>query len=373
MRWRSSTAALATAVSLTAIVATDAPSVHVSGGAVCVGCSELVARFGCRAVGDLRISCPAHCLTGTTSDSIGEVVLQRVSRALQKPEQLPGTIRRRSQAGNAIAPGSMGAVGISSRVDGIGGSWAGSWDDRPRSGGTIEGQLVDDRSTFSVTGLMLRSVPIAMALFVTLFGSKVSSMIRAGTVFVSSCIPLLVPVIQKIKADKKLSVETFLGIAGALYAGGLGCFASVKNRNFGMMAQGISLGYVLASVLEAFVADWILSQAPQAEPFMEWITMAFSFQVGVMIGKASIKFESVINVVATAVIGAYAQMQMFVSLGFPFVQSLSPVSEQKGCDNWGCQIVVLSFLYYGLCGVWNQVKMERVMKLMEENPEFEGD
>lgn len=30
-----------------------------------------------------------------------------------------------------------------------------------------------------------------------------------------------------------------------------------------MMAQGVSIGYVLSSVLEAFVADYILQQAPQ--------------------------------------------------------------------------------------------------------------
>ena len=49
--------------------------------------------------------------------------------------------------------------------------------------------------------------------------------------------PTMVPVVQKIVADKKLNVETFLGIGGALYAGALGSFASIKNRKFGMMAQ----------------------------------------------------------------------------------------------------------------------------------------
>eukprot|EP01048_Picozoa_sp_COSAG05_P023565 COSAG05_NODE_5159_length_1249_cov_1.530435_2_plen_43_part_01 len=31
------------------------------------------------------------------------------------------------------------------------------------------------------------------------------------------------------------------------------CCKQIKNRKFGMMAQGVSIGYVLSSVLEAFV------------------------------------------------------------------------------------------------------------------------
>ena len=40
-------------------------------------------------------------------------------------------------------------------------------------------------------------------------------------------------------------------------------------------------------------------------------------------------------------------MQLFVSLGFPFCQSLSPAAEKRGCDNLGCRLTVLAFLIYG--------------------------
>ena len=41
-----------------------------------------------------------------------------------------------------------------------------------------------------------------------------------------------------------------------------------------MMAQGVSIGYVLSSVLEAFVADYILQQAPQV---YIWIHISIGF------------------------------------------------------------------------------------------------
>eukprot|EP01048_Picozoa_sp_COSAG05_P023564 COSAG05_NODE_5159_length_1249_cov_1.530435_1_plen_140_part_00 len=104
---------------------------------------------------------------------------------------------------------------------------SGSWDEEAAIPVDLLA-LTEEENPTGAAGLMLRMMPIASAFFVTLFGSKVASVIRAGTVFVSSCIPLMVPVVQKIIADKKLNVETFLGIGGALYAGALGSFASVR-------------------------------------------------------------------------------------------------------------------------------------------------
>eukprot|EP01048_Picozoa_sp_COSAG05_P039279 COSAG05_NODE_19416_length_293_cov_0.788660_1_plen_48_part_01 len=44
---------------------------------------------------------------------------------------------------------------------------------------------------------------------------------------------------------------------------------------------------------------------------MEWVMMAFTFALGAFIGKLSVRFEAVINVVATAIVGAYVQMQVW--------------------------------------------------------------
>ena len=43
-----------------------------------------------------------------------------------------------------------------------------------------------------------------------------------------------------------------------------------------------------------------------------------------------------------------------------------------GCDNLGCQITLGGFVMFGLFGAFNQFRMERIMKKMEDNPEFAG-
>jgi hypothetical protein len=114
--------------------------------------------------------------------------------------------------------------------------------------GTLQ-EGVESVPGVGVAGLMLRLMPASMTVFVTFFGTKVSTVMRAGTVYVSSAGPLLVPVLQTISREKTITVTTFLGLGGALYAGALGCFASVKNRSFGIMVQGVALGYIIASMV----------------------------------------------------------------------------------------------------------------------------
>ena len=52
---------------------------------------------------------------------------------------------------------------------------------------------------------------------------------------------------------------------------------------------------------------------------MEWVMMAFTFALGAFIGKLSVRFEAVINVVATAIIGAYVQMQVWACVYYIYV------------------------------------------------------
>ena len=49
--------------------------------------------------------------------------------------------------------------------------------------------------------------------------------------------------------------------------------------------------------------NWILTEVPDAKPFMEWIMTGFTFGLGWCIGRISIRYEEACNVAATAVIG----------------------------------------------------------------------
>jgi hypothetical protein len=83
-------------------------------------------------------------------------------------------------------------------------------------------EMLAEENPLSAGGLMLRVMPVVTAAFVTMFGTKVSTIMRAGTVFASSATPLLIPVLDVIRRDKQINVASFLGVGGALYAGGLG-------------------------------------------------------------------------------------------------------------------------------------------------------
>jgi hypothetical protein len=127
--------------------------------------------------------------------------------------------------------------------------------------------------------------------------------------------------------------------------------------------------------VSGFVSGFILEKAPEAERFMEWLMMSFSFGVGTAIGKFSIAYEDKVNVLATAIIGAYVQLQMFCSLGFDFTSKLSiaaAVDGEMGCDSLACNVTLCVFIFYGVCGVYNQFRMEKVMAKMEADPEFQG-
>jgi hypothetical protein len=45
------------------------------------------------------------------------------------------------------------------------------------------------------------------------------------------------------------------------------------------MVQGVSIGYIISSVVSGFVMDYILTEAPQAKNFMDWIMTGFTFSL----------------------------------------------------------------------------------------------
>jgi|EP01047_Picozoa_sp_COSAG01_P044075 hypothetical protein len=232
-----------------------------------------------------------------------------------------------------------------------------------------------DIKEIGVSGLMLRLLPMVGCLFVTFFGNKVSTVVRVGSVFWASVAPILVPILQKIQIERSLSVSAFMGIGGALYAGFLGSFAAVKNRSFGIMVQGVTIGYIVSSFVQGAVIGEILKAVPQAEKYVAWITMIFTMSLGFTIGKIAIQFEDIISVAATACIGAYTLLQLICSMGFSFSNNLSlfaAINGTFGCQDLTCHIVLYSIAGYAAIGTLNQVKMSRTMKKMLQDPNFAG-
>ena len=233
-----------------------------------------------------------------------------------------------------------------------------------------------ETSPLSPSGVLLRLLPMLTSIFVTYFGTKISTMVRVFSVFWASAAPSLFPVLKVIEVEGGITASTFVGIGGAFYAGALGAFAAVKKREMGIMVQGVAVGYVLSSVLQGFVIGLVLEKFPQAQEYLEWITMIFTFALGAVIGKIALKYEDLISVCATAIMGAYAQLQIFCSLGFEFSRSLSMQAAMNGtfgCTDWACQLTLIVFILYALGGVRNQFKMNRINTLIAENPDFEGE
>ena len=228
----------------------------------------------------------------------------------------------------------------------------------------------------SPTGVLLRLLPMVSATFVTYFGSKVATVVRVGSVFWASAAPSLIPIVQTIQAEGTITPTTFVGIGGAFYAGGLGAFAAVKSKATGIVVQGMAVGYVLSSVLQGFAIGLLLQKYPQAEAYLEWITMAFTFAIGGAVGKFALRYEDIISIAATAIMGAYSQLQIFCSLGFEFTESLSigaAMNGTFGCTDWPCQLTLGVAIAYALGGVKNQLNQNKLNKIMAENPDFEGE
>jgi hypothetical protein len=225
-------------------------------------------------------------------------------------------------------------------------------------------------------GTIMRLIPMASAMFVAYFGNKISTMVRVCSVFCASCTPVLMPVIEQIKSEGRLSAATFVGVGGAIYAGALGSFAAVKKREFGIMVQGVAVGYVVSSVVQGFLIGMLLEQVPSAKNYLEWITMIFTFVVGGTIGKLSQKYEDVVSIGATAAMGAYVQLQTFSTLGYSFTRNLSiqaAAAGEFGCTDWKCEVTLGFFVLYGALGARNQIMMGRMQKKIEEDPDFPGE
>lgn len=129
-------------------------------------------------------------------------------------------------------------------------------------------------------------------------------------------------------------------------------------------------GAILSDMIKGFVMAEIMARVPESVDFIDWIEMIFTFGLGMTIGKFAQQHEDLISVCATAIMGAYVQLQVVVSMGFPFCQTLSftaAMDDKFGCasDNIGCNLLLVATILYGCTGTYNQFKMNSVMKAME--------
>ena len=87
--------------------------------------------------------------------------------------------------------------------------------------------------------IMLRVVPMFLTIFISFFGHLIAHIVRGFAVFWTATAPAFMPAIQPDidTGVMVIDVPKFLMMAGAIFAGGLAMFVSVKNRNFGMRVQ----------------------------------------------------------------------------------------------------------------------------------------
>ena len=96
-----------------------------------------------------------------------------------------------------------------------------------------------------IAQILLRVVPFTLCVFVAFFGHLIAHVVRAFAVFWSATAPALMPAITPYLAtgESDMTPDTLMMVVGAVFAGGLACFVSVKNRNFGMRVQSMSVGF----------------------------------------------------------------------------------------------------------------------------------
>jgi uncharacterized membrane protein YgcG len=225
------------------------------------------------------------------------------------------------------------------------------------------------------TAILLRIMPMASSTFVTFFGSKIATVVRVMSCFWASAAPSGIVVLKQIKIEQTVTAATFVGLAGAAYAGGLGAFAAVKSKKTGITVQSMAVGYVLSSVLQGFALGILLEKHPEAEEYMEWITLAFTATVGATVAKFALKYEDILSIFATACMGAYTQLQVVCSFGFEFTEGLTiqaAMGGYFGCLSWPCNVTLCGAIGYALLGARNQMKMNSLAKKIEADPDFAG-
>ena len=224
-----------------------------------------------------------------------------------------------------------------------------------------------------LSGILMKLVPAAGAVFMTLFGRNIANMVRLATVFWASASAALVPALAPYidNPDKEITVTALLGVIGGVYAGSLGAFAAAKRRNFGIAVQGMAVGYILAGVIQGYAMGHVLAHFPDMEQYLDWVSLGFSGFLGGVIAKIALKYEDAISVLATASVGSYTLLQIFCSFGLPFADELSIGSliagdGSFGCKTWQCNVALSSHVVFAAVGSYNQIKMNMILKKMEQ-------
>ena len=111
-------------------------------------------------------------------------------------------------------------------------------------------------------------------------------MVRVASVFWASSAPIIMPAIRDMRNGSEFDADKFVTIGSGVYAGGVGSFVAVKKRGFGILVQGVTLGYIVSDMTKAFVMAEIIKTVPEAAEYIDWLDMIFTFALGVYRGSS---------------------------------------------------------------------------------------
>jgi hypothetical protein len=231
-----------------------------------------------------------------------------------------------------------------------------------RRSGAAEGPLVVG-TTMMLSRVLMRVVPFFMSLFVAFFGRLIAHIVRSFAVFWSATAPAMLPVLVPYMetGESDITPAKFLQVLGAVFAGGLAMFVSVKNRSFGMRVQSMSVGAFAVTSLTPTIEGYIRDEYPMMVSKLDWIILIASGAAGVVIGAIGLKLESSVDIVSTAMIGVYAALQIVASLGLEFTKGLGVGDgDDSGCRSTTCFVTLGSCVAVLLLAIWNQVKFKKV-------------
>ena len=112
-------------------------------------------------------------------------------------------------------------------------------------------------------------------------------MVRVASVFWASSAPIIMPALRDMRNGSEFDADKFVTIGSGVYAGGVGAFVAVKRRGFGILVQGVTLGYIVSDLTKAFVMAEVIKTVPEAAAYIGWLDMIFTFALGVARGSPS--------------------------------------------------------------------------------------
>jgi hypothetical protein len=188
--------------------------------------------------------------------------------------------------------------------------------------------------------IMLRVVPLMGCAFIANMGALIADVVRMITVYNTACTPVMLPLLIPyfLSGDLEITPAFCSQLAGSMLAGGTAVYCAAKNRGFGIRMQGMTIGFMVMAVSSSFISGWIRTEYPEVTPAMEWVMSGVGVAFGGIVGAIALKFNMAVNLVATALMGAYSALLIVASMDLPFTRGLSVeamTTGEMGCSDIG--------------------------------------